>query len=170
ISSQLKNFLFQVHSLVEFTNIKCKTMDSKFCDFEICRLKSVNPTYKYVSVKVRLFKVPITRIKINLGLYKRLNGLKPFLYNVTFDGCKFMQSKTSNPVARYFYEFGKDYSNMNHTCPYDHDLIVDKVSATDMNHRITRVLPFPEGSYMFQSDWYAQDIKRAEVRLFLTLS
>ncbi|KAH8237451.1 hypothetical protein KR038_012143 [Drosophila bunnanda] len=156
--------------MVEYTNIKCKTVDSEFCDFETCRIKSVNRTYKYFSVKVRLFKVPITKAKVNIALYKRLNGLKPFLYNVTIDGCKFLQSTTSYPVAKYFYDFSKDFSNINHTCPYNHDLIVDKVPASDMNHRLTRVLPFPEGSYVFQSHWYVYNIKRAEVGLYLTLS
>ncbi|KAH8304154.1 hypothetical protein KR059_001646, partial [Drosophila kikkawai] len=163
-------FVLQSQALVEFTNVKCEALDREFASFDYCLLKSINRTYKYVTLKNRVFQVPITDVKVNIAMYKRLNGLKPFLYNVTVDACKFLKNPKSSPVGSYFYGFFKSYSNMNHSCPFDHDLIVDKVSATDMNHRITRVLPFPEGSYMFQSDWYAQDIKRAEVKLYLTLS
>ncbi|KAH8253838.1 hypothetical protein KR032_007075 [Drosophila birchii] len=156
--------------MVEFTNIKCKTMDSKFSEFEICHLKSVNRSYKYISVKVKLKKVPITDVKVNIALFKRLNGLKPFLYNISFDACKFMKNQKSNPIASYFYGFFKNHSNLNHTCPYDHDLVLDKISAEFVNNRVTKILPFPEGSYMIQFNWYAYDIMRAEVQYYLTLS
>jgi len=54
----------QVHSLIEFTNIKCESVDKDFAEFEYCRLKSQNRTFKYISLKVNLFKVPISRIKV----------------------------------------------------------------------------------------------------------
>ncbi|KAH8253072.1 hypothetical protein KR032_003522, partial [Drosophila birchii] len=156
--------------LVEFSNLKCESVDKDFADFEYCHLKSVNRTYKYMSIKVRLFKVPITKAKVNLALYQRLNGLKPFLYNVTFDGCKFMKNPRSNPVGKYFYDFIKNHSNLNHSCPYDHDLFVDKISAQYIDHRVTSMLPFPEGSYMFKTDWFVYGIKRAVVNVYLTIS
>ncbi|KAH8285647.1 hypothetical protein KR054_011907, partial [Drosophila jambulina] len=162
--------LFQAYSLVEFSNIKCETFDTEFTDFEFCLLKAVNRSYKYVSLKVRLFQVPITDVKVNLALYKRLNGLKPFLYNVTVDACKYLKNPMSNPVANYFHGFFKNYSNLNHPCPFNHDLVLEKLSSEFVNNRITKLLPFPEGSYMFQTDWYAYNIKRAEVKLYLTLS
>ncbi|KAH8253843.1 hypothetical protein KR032_007088, partial [Drosophila birchii] len=163
-------FSFQTYSLVEFTNMKCETLDRKFSYFEYCLLKSVNRSYKYLSLKVKLNKVPITQVKVNFALYKRLNGLKPFLYNISVDACKFMKNPKSNPITVYFHDFFRNHSNLNHSCPYNHDLVVDKISSESVNNRITRLLPFPEGSYMFQSDWYAYDIRRAQVQLYLTLS
>jgi len=56
---------------------------------------------------------------VQFGLYKRLNGYKPFLYNMTLDGCRFLKSRNPNPIALYFYNLFKDYSNINHTCPYN---------------------------------------------------
>ncbi|KAH8304080.1 hypothetical protein KR059_000155, partial [Drosophila kikkawai] len=179
---------FQVNSLVEFSNLKCETVDRDFADFEYCHLKSVNRTYKYMTIKVRLLKVPITKVKvflttlkaflntfllafqINLALYQRLNGFKPFLYNTTVDGCKFLKNPRSNPVASYFYDFIKNNSNLNHPCPYDHDLELDKISTQNIDHRMTSMLPFPEGSYLFKTDWFAYGIKRAVVNVYLTLS
>lgn len=50
--------------------------------------------------------------------YKRFNGYRPFMYNVSIDACKFLKNPASNLVAKFYYEFLKSYSNINHTCPY----------------------------------------------------
>jgi len=49
---------------VEFTNVQCETLDKDFSLFEYCYLKSVNRSYKYVSLKVKLLKIPVTKIKV----------------------------------------------------------------------------------------------------------
>ncbi|XP_032571969.1 uncharacterized protein LOC6608931 isoform X1 [Drosophila sechellia] len=112
----------KVHSLVEITNFKCESLDRNFSNFEYCRLKSVNRTYKYVSLKVNLFQTPVNQVKVNTAFYKRLNGYKPFLYNVAVDGCKFMKNQNSSPVSKYIFGVFKDASNINHSCPYDHGM------------------------------------------------
>ncbi|XP_017058105.1 uncharacterized protein LOC108099244 [Drosophila ficusphila] len=155
---------------VEFTNFKCKALDQEFCNFEYCAIKAVNRSYKYLTAKVNLYKVPITRVKVSFGLYKRFNGYKPFLYNFTVDACKFLKNPKSNPVSFYFYEFFKQVSNMNHTCPFDHDIVVDKLTTENMSYRFTKVLSFPEGDYMVETHWIAYDITRAVVTIFLALS
>ncbi|XP_044778482.1 uncharacterized protein LOC6734251 [Drosophila simulans] len=160
----------KVHSLVEITNFKCESLDRNFSNFEYCRIKSVNRTYKYVSLKVNLFQTPVNQVKVNTALYKRLNGYKPFLYNVTVDGCKFLKNQNSSPVAKYIFGIFKDVSNINHFCPYDHDIFVEKLSAENINFQITKILPFPEGKYMLQMHWFAYEINRAIIRLYYTLT
>nr|XP_044248952.1 uncharacterized protein LOC108058476 [Drosophila takahashii] len=160
----------QVHSLVEFTNIKCETIDKNFCDFEYCYLKSINRSYKYYSLKVNLFKLPIINAQINMELFKRGNGYHPFLYNTTFDFCKFLKNQKSNPVFGYFYNILKSFSNVNHPCPYHHDLVVEKISTEFVNNQVTKVLPFPEGQYMYKMRWMTYNIVRAEFRIYLSLS
>ncbi|XP_032574830.1 uncharacterized protein LOC116801138 isoform X1 [Drosophila sechellia] len=160
----------EVDSLVEFTNVQCESLDKDFALFEYCFLKSVNRTYKYVSIKVNLLKTPITKIKIRFGLYKRLNGYKPFLYNMTFDACRFLNSPNPNPVASYFYSWFKDYSNTNHSCPFDHDIVLDKMPYHSVNNMLTKILPFPEGKYMIEGHWIAYDIDRAITKFYWTLT
>ncbi|KAH8304081.1 hypothetical protein KR059_000161, partial [Drosophila kikkawai] len=156
--------------LVVFTNVKCESFDKDFIDFEYCRLRSVNRTYKYVSGKAKLLKTPLNHIKLNMALYQRLNGYKPFLYNFTLDACKFLKNQKSNPIASYFYGFLTEYSNMNHSCPYDHDIVVDKLSTASMNHRLTNILPFPEGDYMIKTHWKFPDIEKALTKFYFSLS
>ncbi|EDX09197.1 uncharacterized protein Dsimw501_GD13270, isoform A [Drosophila simulans] len=166
----LTNYFTEVYSVVEFTNLHCESLDKDFALFEYCFLKSVNRTYKYVSIKVNLLRTPITKIKVRFGLYKRLNGYKPFLYNMTLDACRFLNSPNPNPVASYFYSWFKDYSNTNHSCPFDHDIVLDKMPYHSLNYKLTKILPFPEGKYMLEGHWIAYDIDRAITKFFLTLT
>ncbi|XP_002136899.2 uncharacterized protein [Drosophila pseudoobscura] len=170
---ELMLFLYLVRetaSKVEFTNVKCTSLDKEFDDFEYCYLKSVNRSYKYLSLKVNLYKVPITKVKVNFALLKRFSGYKPFLYNITVDACKVLKNPKSNPVFVFFHGLFSDHSNMNQSCPFDHDLLVDKLPVSFVNRHFTQVLPFPEGEYLFQSNWFAYNVNRAQVNVYFTLS
>ncbi|EDW38986.1 GL13843 [Drosophila persimilis] len=151
-----------------YKNINCTSLDKEFCNFEYCYLKSVNRTYKYMSLKVNLYKIPIRQV--NFSLLKRFNGYKPFLYNITVDACKILKYPKSNPVFGWFHSLFSAHSNMNHTCPFDHDLVVDKLSADYINKQFTEVLPYPHGQYLFHSNWFANNVKRASVNVYGTLS
>ncbi|KAH8385333.1 hypothetical protein KR093_010533, partial [Drosophila rubida] len=61
-------------------------------------------------------------------MVKRANGYKPWLYNLTIDACEF-QRRRNNPIIKLIFNIFKDYSNLNHSCPY-------KVSIT----KITSVI------------------------------
>ncbi|KPU80180.1 uncharacterized protein Dana_GF27425 [Drosophila ananassae] len=162
----------EISSHFEFTNLKCTSDDEKFSEFEYCQLKSVNRTYKYAHVKVKLYQTPITKIKVNVALLKRFNGYRPFMYNITFDACRFLRSvysSTPDLTIKYFYQFVETTSNMNHTCPFDHDLeIVLPISIVD--NQLTKVLPFPGGDYMLETQWFAYDVRRAIMKVFGTVS
>nr|XP_036675464.1 uncharacterized protein LOC108012154 [Drosophila suzukii] len=161
----------EIAPMVEFTNVKCTSWDKKFDDFEYCHLKSVNRSFKYLSLKVNLFKVPIPKSRfVNFALLKRYSGYKPFLYNITVDACKLLKHPKANPIFGFFHGLFKEHSNMNHSCPYDHDLVVEKLPTSFMNQKITGALNFPHGDYLFHSDWLAYGINRATVDFFYTLS
>ncbi|XP_037717789.1 uncharacterized protein LOC119552082 [Drosophila subpulchrella] len=154
----------------EMTNIICTSLDESYASFEYCYLKSVNRTHKYASLKAKLHKGPVYKIKVNFAIYQRLNGYKPFLYNVTVDGCKFVLNQKSSPVTSFIFNLFAPYSNMNHSCPYDNDIIVEKVPYSYLNSQLSTVLPFPKSSYAFCSDWYGDAIKRASVNVYGTLT
>uniref|UniRef100_A0A6P4FPY6 Uncharacterized protein LOC108053442 n=1 Tax=Drosophila rhopaloa TaxID=1041015 RepID=A0A6P4FPY6_DRORH len=107
---------------------------------------------------------------LNFAFFKRYNGYQPFLYNISVDVCKVIKYPKSNPVFTFAHSLFRDSSNINHTCPYNNDLIVDKVSAEFVNTQFTKTLPFPLGDYLFQTIWLADNIRRAEVKVYGTLS
>ncbi|XP_026844091.1 uncharacterized protein LOC113565649 [Drosophila persimilis] len=153
---------------LEFTNIKCTALDRKFVDFQECYLKAANRTYKYISINAVLHQKPITQFKVNFALYKRSNGLQPINYNTTMDGCKVFDNE-KNPVNTFLFGLFKTYSNINHTCPYNHDLIVEKLPTTFVLQQFSTFLPFPSGDYVFSSNWITHGGNRANVRVHATL-
>ncbi|XP_041450231.1 uncharacterized protein LOC111078351 isoform X2 [Drosophila obscura] len=156
---------YEVASKVEFTNIVCTSLDKEFSEFEYCYLKSVNRTYKYVSVKSNLYQTPV-----NFSLYKRFNGYRPFMYNITVDACRFLKNPKSNPVTLFFFSSFAEFSNLNHSCPFNGALVLEKLSTEFINHQTTKVLPFPEGDYMVELNWLAYDINRSVIKFYYTLS
>ncbi|XP_017100819.1 uncharacterized protein [Drosophila bipectinata] len=154
----------------EFTNVKCTSLDKDFSDFEYCYLKSVNRSYKFISIKANLFQTPITKIKVTATVYKRYNGYRPFMVNITVDGCRFLKGAKAAPVAEYMYGFFRTYSNVNHTCPFDHDIILEKLDANFMNYQVTKVLPVPEGDYLLETHWIPYEKDRAVIKVYGTIS
>ncbi|EDW99175.2 uncharacterized protein LOC6538960 [Drosophila yakuba] len=168
---QINLGLPQISSKFEFTNIRCNSLDKQYSDFEHCLIKSINRSYKYVTIRVKLFKTPLTKVKGRiLKRFDGYNGYRPFMVNMTVDACRFLENMNSNPIANYLYGFVKLYTNMNHSCPYDHDLLVDKLPIQFVNYQVTKVLPFPEGDYVYETHWFAYDIKRAVVKVYGTIS
>ncbi|XP_034127290.1 uncharacterized protein LOC117583196 [Drosophila guanche] len=154
----------------EFTNCNCTSLDQKFGECEYFYLKSVNRTYKYLSGKFKLYQKPVKAFELNLILMKRLSGYKPFLYNITVNACKFLVNPKTSPVTKFFYESVVTFSNVNHSCPYNHDIIIDKLSIDYVNNRFTKVLPFPEGNYLIEARFSTLGSPFAVVKVFGTLS
>lgn len=64
VKGESNNIYFQISSKVDFTNLKCTSFDPEFNEFEYCHLKSVNRSFKYLSLKVKLHKIPVTKVKV----------------------------------------------------------------------------------------------------------
>ncbi|KAH8246385.1 hypothetical protein KR038_007490, partial [Drosophila bunnanda] len=152
---------------LDFTNINCTSLDKTFSDFGYCYLKAENRTYKHLSLRVHLYQTPVKQFKVNIALYKRSNGLSPISYNLTVDGCK-MISGHKSPWVKFLFGLFREHSNINHSCPFNHDIIVDKLPADFLLQKFTSFLPFPEGDYVFSSNWIAYGINRANVRVHVS--
>ncbi|KRF97528.1 uncharacterized protein Dwil_GK28306 [Drosophila willistoni] len=160
--------LTKINAKFEFKNAKCTSLDKSFLEFDGCYLKSVNRTYKYITVKTKIFKLPLKSLSVNIELFKRLNGYKPFLFNFTVDACRFLANHR-NSFNQYFYDLIGPYSNVNHSCPINHDIIVDKLPIAYLNHMVTTVLPMPEGTYCMHSVWSANGKERVDMNIFFSI-
>ncbi|XP_068151008.1 uncharacterized protein [Drosophila tropicalis] len=160
----------KIQSKFEFTNLKCDALDKQFCGFEYCYLKSINRTYKYMSVKVNLYKLPVNKFSIKFQGLKRSNGYVPITSEITLDGCKLMSNETFNPFGTYLQGFLMSHTNINHSCPFNHHIIVEKLPVDIVNYKMTKIMPFPKGNYLLNTTWIAYGIQRANVEIYGTLS
>ncbi|KQS70430.1 uncharacterized protein Dere_GG26865 [Drosophila erecta] len=102
---------------------------------------------------------------VNIQVLKKLNGYKPFLYNFTTNACGYLKTKR-NLLFQYFHELIAVYSNFNHSCPYNHDIIVEKLPINFVNHQVSVVLPVPEGEYLVHSVYTIRGKPRLEIKVF----
>ncbi|ALC45452.1 CG33752 [Drosophila busckii] len=82
---------------------------------------------------------------MNFSILRKLNGYHPFLYNLTVDFCRYMKHPNPMVVFYYFQRAFQPYSNLNHTCPYNHDVIVNDFVLDD---KMFDKLPLPKGNYL----------------------
>ncbi|XP_043650160.1 uncharacterized protein LOC122618091 [Drosophila teissieri] len=165
----IMGLLMAIHTHMTFTNIKCGTKDPKFAHFKSCYIKAVNRTHKYVDVYVNLYKLPIDNVTISFKVMRHDHGYKPFFIDYTFDGCKFLRNQ-KHPILKLFYKIYQGSSNINHTCPFDHDIIVDHLWTGNIESDFLKYLPMINGDYALFSNWSTDNIIRAYVNLYLRIS
>ncbi|KRF99248.1 uncharacterized protein Dwil_GK28067 [Drosophila willistoni] len=156
-------------AFVTFTNLKCINSDKNFCEFSKCNIKAVNRTHKYLELHAVIHQVPVNNITIRLKTMHFNNGYKPFFIDVTFDACNFLKNP-KNIFVKAFYDVFKKTSNMNHTCPYNHDLIVDKLYTGNLETDLLGIIPAASGRYAVYMDFSVLDTPRASVNTYFTLS
>ncbi|XP_017071943.1 uncharacterized protein LOC108108401 [Drosophila eugracilis] len=136
-----------VQSLFKVTNIKCECYDRSFCDFSQCELKVLGRGEVGVFIHAKMHQLPLKKVLLNLSLFRKFSGYRPFMYNVTVDFCDYIRNPKRFPWFGIVHDAMVNFTNANHSCPYNHDIIVSKMVLSD---KMLEKTPFPTGSYMFQ--------------------
>ncbi|XP_034655897.1 uncharacterized protein LOC117893407 [Drosophila subobscura] len=103
------------------------------------------------------------------------HGYRPFFMNLTFDVCAFFRNlqNENGPkelILRELFQTVKPYTNINHTCPYHHDVEVSKLWTGNLEARFLRYLPLPQGDYSLSLSWYTSSVHRATVKVYFRLT
>ncbi|KAH8330895.1 hypothetical protein KR067_008685, partial [Drosophila pandora] len=130
-----------------FSNFECQSYNTSSVIVNYCRLKAVSRDRVVLHYNATVLH-PIRTAKIRLKVFKRESGFKPWLLETTVDGCRYMQ-KTYNPFAKLVYKMVKEFTNINHSCPYVGDQIVNGFYVKPE----LIILPFPTGTYMLSLKW-----------------
>lgn len=132
----LQIFIFYANGLVALTNLKCTSLRKDMAIFEKCILKILkrnvvsahvflkicnkpanNITVSKFSIGSKKINIYYRYLKVNLQLWRKFNGYRPFLYNVTTDYCAFMVKPTRIPFLKIYIDAFRNVSNAVHTCP-----------------------------------------------------
>ncbi|XP_059217736.1 uncharacterized protein LOC131994834 [Stomoxys calcitrans] len=110
-------------------NIKCETFDPEYAVFGSCELAPNLENSPTLSIVIRLLKIPLTNL--NLRITVGLAGPQALtVVNSTFDICAFLKSRKSNKAVGRLYQYIAPYTNLNHRCPYKHDIHIQNLSLT----------------------------------------
>ncbi|XP_029405019.2 uncharacterized protein LOC115065931 [Bactrocera dorsalis] len=151
-------------SMVKFTNVNCITLDKPFADFAYCKLKALSRDKVALSLRVKLFEIPVNNVSLNVEFFKKYNGYRPFLFNKTLNFCEFLRNKKRIGLLEIIFKFLEPHSNINHTCPYNNDIIVDRLI---LKPNYFALLPLPAGEYRIKITVGAYNDWKAIVNVFL---
>nr|XP_017006884.2 uncharacterized protein LOC108064059 [Drosophila takahashii] len=136
-----------VNGAFQLQNVVCESFDKSFSEFSRCEMKVIRRGVSAFYMIWKFYKVPINNFDINLSLHKKSNGYRPFLFNQTLDYCYYMRNPKAHPLIYMMHRTFWSISNINHSCPYDHDMIVNEFiyKKSDLKD-----LPVSNGDYMIQ--------------------
>lgn len=99
------------------TNAVCNSYNKSWVVITQCRLKALQRNKTILNVDMD-FIHPVNDIDVRIQILRKGNGYKPWLFDISFDGCKFMR-RPNNPAVKTIFSIFKEYTTINHTCPYD---------------------------------------------------
>nr|NP_001027125.1 uncharacterized protein Dmel_CG33725, isoform A [Drosophila melanogaster]AAZ66066.3 uncharacterized protein Dmel_CG33725, isoform A [Drosophila melanogaster] len=131
----------------KFTNFACLSRNQSWFVFHNCRLKAVSREKVLLNFNGTVLH-PANNIIVHVKLFKKANGFKPWLLDVKLDACRFVRTNF-HPFVRIIFDLFKDFSTINHTCPY-----VGLQVVKDFYLRPEKLkLPFPSGDYLLSLIW-----------------
>ncbi|XP_022232567.1 uncharacterized protein LOC111080978 isoform X2 [Drosophila obscura] len=148
-----------------FTNLMCETYNESYGRFSKCKLNLLARGRAGVHMHLQLFQLPIENVWINWSMYRRYNGFRPFLYNISSNFCKLMENVNHISFEGLVIRAIMTRSNLNHTCPYNHDIVIDNLEFTD---DLLKNLPLPQGDYKLQLRFATYKVWRVQVSVFFT--
>ncbi|KAM7356660.1 uncharacterized protein ACRADG_002312 [Cochliomyia hominivorax] len=133
----------------QITNITCNSLNLNYIKFTKCQLNSNNEDkIRMINIYGKLMVKSLNNIMINAKLFRKVNkAYRPFLYNDVIDFCGFQKSSKLSIFWNIVLQEMMKYSNINHTCPYEHDIIIENLILSDKKFKM---LPFPIGEYKAQ--------------------
>ncbi|XP_061388675.1 uncharacterized protein LOC133323787 [Musca vetustissima] len=148
---------------INLTKTECKVIDSNLVNIKVCGVERKNSSEPVINIHVQLLK-RINSIVINAKLYRKIGKkVQPFLYNDVIDFCN-IRSKTlrGNFWSTYYDKFSK-FTNMNHSCPYEDDIIVRNMTFDDETFQI---FPMPKGKYMIEWIYVMNGNRACQIQMF----
>uniref|UniRef100_A0A1I8PPR7 MD-2-related lipid-recognition domain-containing protein n=1 Tax=Stomoxys calcitrans TaxID=35570 RepID=A0A1I8PPR7_STOCA len=132
------------HADGQFNKIICKALDPTFSRFELCEVKWNKQKISTLSLTIRLLKVPVTNFSINAQFFNMQKKQNLLISNRTWDACEAVKGAKKFSPARFLLNIANQFTNINHTCPYNHTLIV-------RNAHFDKVpIPIPAGNYIYK--------------------
>ncbi|KAH8302136.1 hypothetical protein KR044_003152, partial [Drosophila immigrans] len=156
--------LWQEAVLFKLTNAVCESYNKSWLIVNTCRLRAISRNKTVLNVNVSMVH-PCSNIFIDVQFFKRANGYKPWLIKFTVDACRFL-NKLYNPAAILIYRQLKEFSNLNHTCPYVGNQIIEGFYLRPEK----LLLPLPTGDYLLEMTWFLDNKKVLITNVYFTFT
>ncbi|KAH8307449.1 hypothetical protein KR044_012590, partial [Drosophila immigrans] len=148
----------------KLTNVICESLNESWVHIYDCRLKAISRNLTVFNFNATFF-YPVNDIILEMQLFKRANGYKPWLLKTAFDSCRSLRT-TFNPFGKLVYNLYKNYSNINHTCPFEGPIIIKgfHVEPDKLG------LPLPTGQYRLDTKWLFEKKLQLKVNAYFAFT
>ncbi|XP_049308679.1 uncharacterized protein LOC125777634 [Bactrocera dorsalis] len=146
----------------------CKSV-SKYFSISQCKFKALRRGITEVTVEITVLRKPINNATVRGEVRKRgVETGKP-LMDFQIDACAFQRNKNRNVIANLVYQFMglEKWSNMNHTCPYNHDLLLKQYPFNGWT--MGKLVPLPLGHYTVTTFWASYNMDGVQVDVYFEL-
>lgn len=109
------------------TNIVCESRNKSWVLIDNCQLSTTHSNQRLLNIALTVLH-PTNSVTLRIQVLKKTITYKPWLLDVTVDGCRFMRYK-NNKVTKAFWDLIKDFSTVNHSCPY---MVVDWITILNL--------------------------------------
>ncbi|XP_046865371.1 uncharacterized protein LOC111519222 [Drosophila willistoni] len=133
--------------IFKMTNAKCETFNKSWVLIYNCRLKAVRRHVTVLNINSTYLQ-PVNNLWVHAEMFKKANGYKPWLFNATVDACRFLR-KPNNPIISLIFNLFKEFTNINHPCPFYGPQLVE---GFYLKPELLR-LPLPTGEYLLEITW-----------------
>ncbi|KAH8385698.1 hypothetical protein KR200_010193, partial [Drosophila serrata] len=160
--------LLQFAVIFKFSNFVCETYNKSWFQFHECRLKAISREKVILNMNGTILH-SVYNIQTEGKMFKRESGFKPWLLESKIDACRFMR-KNYNPIAKLIFGLFKEFTNINHTCPYLVNsffyFMIYTIKISYFFYQGPQIvrgfylkpellkLPFPSGEYMLSLRWF----------------
>ncbi|XP_075158069.1 uncharacterized protein LOC142231342 [Haematobia irritans] len=150
------------HESVILEKIICTKLDENFIRIDLCDLKRNKENVLAFSVSATLIKESVTDCLVNTEFYHV--PYKNPLTNRTWDICKGLIQTRRNIPAQFILNILKNYSNINHPCPYQ---VNEPIEVRNIAPPQKMLYPVPPGKYNYKLFFIANGAKRILIDLYL---
>ncbi|XP_062136243.1 uncharacterized protein LOC133845715 isoform X1 [Drosophila sulfurigaster albostrigata] len=149
-----------------FTNVECKVLDASYVNFNLCDLNVLGRGIVALNIHAVILKEPLKVAKVNLSLWRKFNGYRPFMFNTTYDFCRFMDSgRHTLSFEKIIMDAFVEQSNINHSCPYESFIVRNLV----FENKLFKYMPLPTGEYKIRIMAKANNDWKAIVQVYITI-
>uniref|UniRef100_A0A1I8P909 MD-2-related lipid-recognition domain-containing protein n=1 Tax=Stomoxys calcitrans TaxID=35570 RepID=A0A1I8P909_STOCA len=152
---------------LKFTNLECESFDKSLTSFDKCRLKALGRHNVSLNIYIKFNPslYPMNNIKINAQFHQR-GSFGPYIYNDTMSFCEFMKNPKRWMFWKIIWEAILPATNMNHSCPVNHDVIIKDLS---LKEDMMTMIPFPPNTYQIRLRFFNSTLPGFECRMHLTV-
>ncbi|XP_062130027.1 uncharacterized protein LOC133841507 isoform X1 [Drosophila sulfurigaster albostrigata] len=147
------------------TKAECTPLDLNYCYFKHCEMRTDAKGQTSLNFHVAMRdKRPVNDVTMNIIFSRVTKAYRMQIINETFDFCAFMGQNAPSQMFHLINQHFNKYTNANHSCPYQHDIIYYGIDS----EKFFTEIPAPKGNYILQMRVAANKKWRTTMKVYGT--